>query len=334
MTLADAVAAVLFLAVIAYAVFGGADFGSGVWDLTAGRASRGAPLRRLVDHAIGPVWEANHVWLVFVLVFLWGGFPEPFTDLMRATAIPMWLAALGIVARGAAFAFRKYSPTMAWAQVAGIVFAGASLVTPFFLGTVAGAVAEGRVPADPAPGELSMWSPWLGPVSIMGGILAVATCTFLAGVFLTAEAAALGQDELADTLRRRSLIGGVITGAVAIAGIPLILAEGGPLRDGLLGRALPLIVISGVCGVATMWLLATSRLAPARLTATAAVASVVAGWGVAQYPWILVNETTIAEGAGAPATLVGLLVTTALAAVLVVPALVYLFALAERDQLQ
>lgn len=334
MSLADAVAAVTFAAVVAYATFGGADFGSGVWDLTAGRAGRGAPLRRLVDHAIGPVWEANHVWLIFVLVFLWTGFPEPFTDLVRATAVPFWLAGVGIVARGAGFAFRKFAPTLAWAEAAGVVFAAASLLTPFFFGTIAGAVAEGRVPAGgPAQEELSIWTPWLGPVSIMGGILAVATCTFLAGVLLTAEAVRLGQDDLAETLRIRSLIGGAATGVIALAGIPLVLDAGGPLRDGLLGRALPLILVSAAAGMASMWLLATRRVRPARITAAVAVASVVAGWGVAQYPWILVGETTIAEGAGARATLIGLLVTTGLAAVIVVPALVYLLWLAEGGRL-
>ncbi|MEZ5167711.1 MAG: cytochrome d ubiquinol oxidase subunit II [Acidimicrobiales bacterium] len=130
MSLADVVAAILFAAVVLYAVFGGADFGSGVWDLFAGSAERGGRLRRLVDHAIGPVWEANHVWLVFVLVFLWTGFPVVFADLMRTLSIPFWLAGLGIVLRGSTFAFRKFSPSLRWARIAGATFAVSSLMTP------------------------------------------------------------------------------------------------------------------------------------------------------------------------------------------------------------
>ena len=336
MTAADAVAAVMFAAVILYAVFGGADFGSGVWDLTAGDARRGARLRRLIDHAIGPVWEANHVWLVFILVFLWTGFPQPFAALVRTLAIPFWLVGLGIVARGAGFAFRKYAATLRWARVAGVVFAGSSLLTPFFLGAIAGAVASGRVPADRAgPGPAAdpgLWAPWLGPTSLLGGVLAVATCTFMAGVLLAADAHRLGATGLAERLRVRSLIGGVVTGAVVLAGIPILVRDDQTLVDGLLGRALPLVLLSAAAGAATMWLLWARRFRAARAGAAVAVAAVVAGWGTAQYPWILVDELTIEDGAGAPAALTGLLVASGLAAVLVVPPLVYLFVLADSNR--
>ena len=298
MSAADLVAVVMFTAVVLYATFGGADFGSGVWDLTAGNARRGAPLRQLVDHSIGPVWEANHVWLIFVLVFLWTGFPGPFADLMRALAIPLWLAGLGIVARGAGFAFRKFAPTLAWARTAGILFAVSSLLTPFFFGTIAGAIASGRVVSGrnaTAGGGVAVW---LGPTSILGGVLAVTTCTFLAGVLLSADARSLGRDDLAETLRRRSLIGGVVAGAVVVAGIPVLLTDDETLVDGLLGRALPLVIVSAVGGIITMVLLMRRREDLARLSAGIAVAAVVAGWGVAQYPWLLVDEVTIEEGAG------------------------------------
>lgn len=178
MSLVDAVAAILFAAIVLYAVFGGADFGSGIWDLTAGSASDGGRLRRLIDHAIGPVWEANHVWLIFVLVFLWTGFPAAFAPLMRTLAVPFWLAGLGIVLRGAGFAFRKFSPSLRWAQVWGTIFALSSLITPFFLGAIAGAVASGRVPSRaPVDGSGPLWSPWLNPTSVLGGVLAVLVCT-------------------------------------------------------------------------------------------------------------------------------------------------------------
>lgn len=327
MSAADAVAFVMFAAVLLYAVFGGADFGSGVWDLTAGDPKRGAPLRRLVDHSIGPVWEANHVWLVFVLVLLWSGFPEPFALLMRDLGIPFWLAGLGIVARGAAFAFRKFAATLTWARTAGIVFATGSLATPFFLGAIAGAIASGRV----GGAEPVSWTAWLGPTSILGGVLAVVTCTFMAGTLLAAEAESLGKTTLAEQLRMRSLIGGGVAGIVVAVGIVVLFADAPELVDGLLGRALPVVAISGITGSAAMWLLWQRRLRQARLAAGVAVASVVAGWGIAQYPWLLVGEVAIEEGAGAQATLIGLLVAAGLALVLVVPPLLYLYSLADTN---
>ena len=189
MSLPDVVAAILFLGIVAYAVFAGADFGSGVWDLTAGDAEAGAPTRSLVDRAIGPVWEANHVWLIFVLVYLWTGFPGAFASIMETLFIPFCLAGAGIVMRGAAFAFRKMAPTLALARFHGAMFAASSVITPFLFGTIAGAVAAGRVPAE---GIGDRWTSWTGPTSLIGGTLAVLTCAFLASVFLTAEAERAG----------------------------------------------------------------------------------------------------------------------------------------------
>jgi cytochrome d ubiquinol oxidase subunit II len=328
MTLQDAVAAALFVGVIAYALFGGADFGSGFFDFTAGGARRGAELRTLVDHSIGPVWEANHVWLIYVLVMWWTGFPESFAAAMNTLIIPMLLALLGIVLRGAAFAFRKFAPTLEQARLYGAIFAASSLITPFFLGAVAGAIASGRVPAT---GRGDLWSSWLNPTSVLGGLIAVGTCAFLAGVFLTADADRSHLTSLADTLRRRTLLVGVVTGAVVFAALVPIREDAPTLADGLAGRAAALIVISGLAGAATLVCLFTRRYRAARVTAVVAVASVITGWGVGQYPWILVDQVRISDGAGADATLVGLLVVVALAAVLVVPALAYLFYVAQQS---
>lgn len=329
MTLADAAAAALFIGVVAYALFGGADFGSGFFDLTAGGARGGAPLRTLIDHSLGPVWEANHVWLIYVLVMWWTGFPESFAAAMNTLIIPMLLALLGIVLRGAAFAFRKFAPTMGQARLYGAIFASSSLITPFFLGAVAGAIASGRVPAT-RRGDL--WSSWLNPTSVLGGLIAVGTCAFLAGVFLTADAERSHQVSLTDTLRRRTLIVGVVTGAIVFAALVPIARDAPTLADGLTGRAAPLIVISGLAGAVTLYLLVTRRYRAARVTAVVAVASVITGWGVAQYPWLLVDEVRISAGAGADATLVGLLVVVGLAGVLVLPALVYLFYVAQSEE--
>ncbi len=329
MTLAIAVAAALFLGVGAYAVFGGADFGSGFFDLTAGGDTSGSELRTLIDHSIGPVWEANHVWLIYVLVMWWTGFPGTFAAAMTTLIVPMFLALLGIVLRGAAFAFRKYSATLGQARLFGIVFAGSSLITPFFLGAVAGAIASGRVPAD---GGGDVWSSWLNPTSLFGGAIAVGTCCFLAGVFLTADASRAGHAALSEQLRRRTLGLGVVTGLVVFAALVPIERDAPTLAEGLEGRAAPLIIASGLTGAATLVLLFRRRYAIARLTAVAAVSTVALGWGVAQYPWMLVDQVTIEQAAGAPATLTGLLIVVALAGVIVLPALAYLYWLTQSER--
>jgi cytochrome d ubiquinol oxidase subunit II len=328
MTLPLAIAAALFVGVLAYALFGGADFGSGFFDLTAGGTARGAELRTLVDHSIGPVWEANHVWLIYVLVMWWTAFPESFAATMSTLILPLLVALLGIVLRGASFAFRKYSATLRQARLFGALFAGSSLITPFFLGTVAGAIASGRVPAT---GRGDLWSSWLNPTSIFGGVIAVGTCAFLAGTFLTADAARSGRSRLAEQLRRRTLIVGATTGTVVFAALVPITRDAPTLSAGLTGRAAPLIVLSAVAGTATLALLLRRRYQLARFAAVTAVAAVVLGWGVGQYPWLLVGQVTITDAAGAPATLRALLVVLALAAVIVVPALTYLFRLTQSE---
>jgi cytochrome d ubiquinol oxidase subunit II len=328
MSLELAVAAALFVGVIAYAVLGGADFGSGFFDLTAGGARQGAELRTLVDHSIGPVWEANHVWLIYVLVLWWTGFPESFAAAMSTLILPMLFALLGIVLRGASFAFRKFAATLGQARFFGVVFALSSIITPFFLGAVAGAIASGRVPAQ---GHGDVWSSWLNPTSIFGGLIAVGTCSFLAGTFLTADADRSGQPQLADQLRVRSLAVGVATGAIVFAALVPLLHDAPTLSDGLRGRGALLIVLSGASGLATLVLIFRRTYGPARVTSVAAVTSVVAGWGLGQYPWLLVDQVRIADAGGAPATLQGLLVVVGLAAVIVLPALVYLFRLTQSE---
>jgi cytochrome bd ubiquinol oxidase subunit II len=318
MTIEFAVAAALFAGVLFYAVLGGADFGSGFHDLTAGGTRRGAPLRTLIDHSIGPVWEANHVWLIYVLVMWWTGFPETFAAAMTTLHVPLVLALVGIVLRGASFAFRKFS-----------VFATSSVLAPFFLGTVAGAIASGRVPAG---GNGDPWSSWINPTSLFTGAISVGTCAFLAGTFLTADAARRGEAALARRLRVRSLVVGAATGAVVFAALIPIEHDAPTLWDGLIGRAAPVMALSAIGGIATLILLWRARFGIARLTAVVAVAAIMAGWGIGQYPWVLVDQVTIADGAGAPATMQGLLVAGAIAAVVVGPALAYLFYLTQSPQ--
>lgn len=328
MSVEVAVAAAMFAGVLAYALFGGADFGSGWYDLTAGGSKRGAELRTLIDHSIGPVWEANHVWLIYVLVTWWTAFPQAFASAMATLIWPMLIALLGIVLRGASFAFRKYAATMAQARIFGAVFAASSVITPFFLGTVAGGIASGRVPAT---GRGDVWSSWLNPTSLFTGAIAVGTCAFLAGVFLCADARRSGHDRLAESLRRRTLVVGLVTGVVVLAALVPLRYDAPTLAEGLTTRAAPAILLSVLAGTATLVLLAIRRFGLARFTAVAAVAAVVSGWGIGQYPWLLVDQATIAEAAGAPATLAGLLIAAGLAAVLVLPALGYLYLLTQSD---
>ncbi|WP_030485886.1 cytochrome d ubiquinol oxidase subunit II [Nocardioides aequoreus] len=328
MSLAVVVAAALFVGVLAYALFGGADFGSGFYDLTAGGAARGAELRTLVDHSIGPVWEANHVWLIYVLVTWWTAFPETFAAAMSTLILPMLLVLLGIVLRGASFAFRKYAATLGQARLFGAIFAISSVITPFFLGTVAGGIASGRVPAA---GRGDLWTSWLNPTSIFGGIIAVGTCAFLAGTFLCADARRSGQQNLAEQLQWRTLAVGAVTGIVVFAALIPLQQDAPTLADGLQNQAAPLIVVSALAGAATLVLVGIRRFAVARVTALIAVAAVVMGWGVGQYPWLLVDEVTIVEAAGAPATLQALLVAAGLAAIIVLPALGYLYQLTQTE---
>jgi cytochrome d ubiquinol oxidase subunit II len=244
-------------------------------------------------------------------------------------AIPFMLALAGIVLRGASFAFRKYAATLAQARLFGIVFAASSLITPFFLGAVVGAIASGRVPAD---GTGDLVDSWVNPTSMIGGVIAVGTCAFLAGSFLTADAARAQKPGLADRLRRHTLGVGSVTGAVVLAALLPLEADAPTLFAGLAGRGAVLVVASAIAGAATLYLLWVRRYALARITAVAAVVSVVLGWGVGQYPWLLVDEISIEDAAGAPATLAALLVAVALAVVLVLPALAYLFWLTQSER--
>lgn len=332
MTLADVVACILFLGVTAYAVFGGADFGSGFWDFTAGSPTKGARLRALVDVSIGPVWEANHVWLIFCLVVLWTAFPMAFASIMSTLFIPLTLAAFGIVLRGAGFAFRKAAHSFKYRQLFGIVFASSSIITPFFMGAVAGAIASGRVPVGNAAGNPI--SSWVNPTSLLGGVLAVATCAFLAAVFLTHDAHREGAVDLVESCRRRAIGSGLACGVIAGVGLFVIKADAPILADELTGKALPLLILSGIGGVGAMVLAAKGHTGLARLGAAGAVAVVVWGWGIAQYPYLLPDDLTIEQAAAPEATLISVLVVFGLACLIVVPSLILLYRLDQTAELE
>ncbi|MEV5242544.1 cytochrome d ubiquinol oxidase subunit II [Streptomyces cinnamoneus] len=321
--LADATLAVMWTGLTCYALFGGADFGAGLWDLLAGNARRGAPQRHLIEHTIGPVWEANHVWLIFVVVLLWGGFSPVFAAVLSTLYLPLTLAALGIIARGAAFAFRKASSGTALRRLFGACFAVSSVVTPFFLGTVAGAVASGRVPPGLAAGDTV--TSWINPTSALGGVLAVLACAHLAAVYLCADSVREGDDALADAFRRRALVSGAACGVVALAGAAVLHADAPRLFTGLTHRALPLVLLSAAGGIAGLVLAGSRRYVPARLAAALAVAAVLWSWGAAQYPLMLVPGTTVQETASQGTVLAACLVSLGVGAVLLIPSLWWLY---------
>ena len=330
MSEADAVGWVLWVGVTAYALFGGADFGAGVWDLLAGGTRRGRAQRELIEHSLAPVWEANHVWLIFVLVLLWTGFPPAFAALASTLYIPLTLAAFGMIARGAAFAFRKTVPTLALQRFFGAAFAFSSFVTPFFLGAVVGGIASGRVPPGIAAGDV--WTSWINPTSILAGVLAIGVCAYLAAVLLCADARREVSAELADRFRARGLVTAILVGAVAVGGVVVLRLDAPQLFDGLTHRGLPLMIVSGLAGLTSIGLLAARRYGWARIAGALAVVAVLWGWAAAQYPYLLPPDVTITDAAAGRATLVTLLISVLLGSLLLAPSLGYLYLLFQRTQ--
>jgi cytochrome bd ubiquinol oxidase subunit II len=330
--LADLAAVLTLVGLTAYVVFGGADFGAGFWDLTAGGPERGAPVRAMIKRAMSPVWEANHVWLIFVLVMLWTAFPEAFGSITSTLAVPLFLAALGIVLRGGAFALKGQAATIAEARALGATFALSSVVVPFFLGTAAGAIAAGEVPVGNARGE--QWGSWTGTLPLFVGVLAVLAGAHLAAVFLGADSERAGDRALVAAFRRRALGSGVAAGAVAIAGLAVVNSDAPDLYDGLTsGAGLACVIGSAAFGLVTLWLEWRERFEPARYTAAAAVGAIVAGWALAQRPYLLPPHLTVREAAAPDTTLLALVIAACLGMALLIPALAWLFKLALSGRL-
>jgi cytochrome bd ubiquinol oxidase subunit II len=329
--MSTAAAVVLFVGVTAYAVFGGADFGAGFWDLTAGGTRRGARPREVIDHSIGPVWEANHVWLIFTFVVLWTCFPEAYASITLTLFVPLTIAAVGIVFRGASFAFRKAVFRTRDRRNFGAAFAISSVIVPYCMGAVAGGIASGRVPAGGKAGDA--WDSWVNPTSILGGVLAVCVVAYLAAVYLVWDAHRLGDEPMVEYFRRRAVGAAVASGVVALAGIFVLAADADYVFDGLKSRALPLVILSALCGIVTLWLLHRRQRRGARFGAIAAVASVVVAWGVAQWDYMLPESLTVEAAAAPSGTIAAVLVATGLAVVLILPAFGLLYTLDQRDAL-
>ncbi|HEY5942321.1 MAG TPA: cytochrome d ubiquinol oxidase subunit II [Solirubrobacterales bacterium] len=331
MTLADAAAAVLWAGITFYALFGGADFGGGFWDLVAGGSERGEQPRATIQRSLTPVWEANHVWLIFILVVLWTAFPSAFYAVMTTLYVPITIAAFGIILRGSGFAFRKSIEGLSGRRAAGAVFAISSLLTPFFMGTVVGAVAAGHVPAD---GNGDAFSSWLQPLPLLIGAIFVVAGAYLAAIFLVGDSRRAGDEEMESYFQRRALGAAVAAGALAVAGLFLLDSEAGYVHDRLLDQGLPLVILSLLCGAGAIVVLLRGGRRPLRPLAGGAFVAVIWGWGVAQFPYLLPTSLRIDQAAAPDATLTVVLIVFGIAAVLVLPSLFLLYTLAQKDILE
>ena len=318
MSAVDGLGLVIFVGLAAYTVLGGADFGAGLWDLSRDRAQRD-----LVARAMAPVWEANHVWLIFVVITLFTGFPGAFGALSRALVAPVSIALLGIVLRGAAFVFRQYGAPDGGAPVRGTalwgrVFAVSSLVTPFAFGTAAGALAGGTLRAD---GSAGLWRPYLAPLPLLAGLLAVVCCAYLAAVYLSRDAERIDSPVLVSRFRRRALGTGVLAGALALAAWPLLPpALGGELR----GVGLPAVLVSASGGVLGLVLLWRRRHGLARIAAACAPVGLLAGWGLGLYPWVLPGQMLLVESAAPPVIAGPVLIVLLTGLAIVAPSYVFM----------
>jgi len=324
MHLVDVPPAFVLAGLALYVVLGGADFGAGFWQLFAG----GRHADEVRDHAhesMGPVWEANHVWLIFVLTVMWTSYPRAFGSLASTLSIPLFVAGIGIVLRGAAYAIRPGSATTRQERAIDAVFGVSSILTPFALGAAAGGIASLRVPAGNAAGDLV--ASWLNPTSITIAVLAVATSAYLAAVYLAADAQREGRSELVTLFRERALGAGVVAGIAAAAGIVVLRFDAHRLFDRLLeGWAVVAVAASAAAGLATLALVVGRRFEPARYTAALAVAAIVAGWGIAQNPLVL-SDLTVSQAAASRSTLIAVIAAVVGGGIVLFPSLGLLFRL-------
>jgi cytochrome bd ubiquinol oxidase subunit II len=325
MTLQDVPILFILAGLVAYVSLAGPDFGAAIWQATARRGRDGEGLRDLAHDAMAPVWEANHVWLIFVLTVMWTSYPTAFGSIASTLCVALFLAALGIIVRGAAYALRSGARGIQEQARIDAASAISSVLTPFALAACVGGIASGRVPVGNAHGDLI--SSWLNPTSIVTGVIAVATAAYLAAVYLCADATALGQRDLAEAFRRRALGAGVVAGALAAAGLVVIHHDAHRIYHGLTqGAGLPALIVSALAGVATLALVVRRRYEPARYSAALAVAAIVIGWALAQQP-VLLPGLTIHQAAAPHNTLVAVVIAVVAGGLIIFPSLALLFRL-------
>jgi cytochrome bd ubiquinol oxidase subunit II len=310
---------------VLYTVLGGADFGAGLWQLTAGRGENGKRIRDHAHESMAPVWEANHVWLIFVLVVMWTAYPVAFGSIASTLSIPLFIAAVGIILRGAAYALRAGASAPRELGAIDTLFSVSSILTPFALGAAVGGIASRRVPVGNAAGDLT--SSWLNATSILIGALAVATAAYLAAVYLSADASRRGERDLERRFRARALVAGVVAGAVALGGLVVLRHDAHALyRELVDGDGRVALLVSIVAGLSTLVLVWRGRFELARYGAALAVAAIVAGWALAQSP-LLLPGLTVEQAAAPHDTLVALIVAVLAGAVVLFPSLALLFRL-------
>jgi cytochrome bd ubiquinol oxidase subunit II len=311
---------------VLYAVLGGADFGAGFWQLFSGPGEHGERIREHAHHSMAPVWEANHVWLIFVLTVFWTGYPVAFGSIASTLAVPLFLAGLGIIFRGAAYALRAGTSSRRELRMVDTLFSISSLLVPFALGAMIGAIAANRVPVGNAAG--AMFSSWLNPTAILIGVLAVGNTAYLAAVYLAADAARGGEAELERDFRARSLGAGIVTGAIAVGGLFVLHADDHVLFHELTrGTPLAVLIVSVLAGIVTLGLVYQRQFEAARVSSAVAVAAVIAAWAIARYP-VLLPGLTVRQAAAPHDTLVTLVVAVLAGGVILFPSLALLFRLA------
>ena len=322
---------IALVGLVLYTVLAGADFGAGFWQLLAGRGEHARAVRDHAHHANAPVWEANHVWLVLVLTVLWTAYPVFFGSVFSTLAIPLFLAALGIVFRGLCYALHYATTVPRERRVIDTTFSVSSVLAPFMLGTCVGAIASGRVPVGNAAGDPV--TSWTGPTPLISGALAVSTGAFLAAVYLAADAHRSTETELADSFRTRALISAAATGALALGALAVVYDDAPSLYSGLTtGAGLAAVVISGTSGLASAGLVWLRRYPAARAAGAIAVAALLAGWAAAQRPDLLPG-LTLQEAAADNATMIAVIISISVGAVILFPSLAFLFQLVLSGRL-
>ncbi|GHO45233.1 cytochrome d ubiquinol oxidase subunit II [Ktedonospora formicarum] len=317
---------ILWWALIAYAVLGGADFGAGVWDLVAfGRTAERQ--REFIRHALGPVWEANHVWLIFLIVGLFTIFPPAFAALSIALFLPFTLVLIGIVLRGAAFIYRAHATEQQgkFARSWGKVFSLASLLTPFFLGVSAAAVASGRLLPESGVASATYVVSWINPFALVIGLMAVMLCSTLAAIYLTVEAQAARDHMLMQAYRLKAVFGGGVTAFLGLLGLLLAPYYAPILWQGMLMRALPIAIITMALGLGTAATLIQGRYRVARVLVVVMTAFMLSTWGLSQYPYIIPPYFTIEGTANEPSVILVAVICVLIGLVLLIPSLYYLF---------
>jgi cytochrome bd ubiquinol oxidase subunit II len=314
-----------------YIVLAGADFGAAIWQISAPQTPEGRRIRDFAHNVMAPVWEANHVWLIFVLTVTWTAYPAAFGSIASTLSIALILAVLGIVIRGAAYAVSAGASRPRQVRDLDVVSALSSIVTPFTLGACLGGIASGRVPYGNAEGHLV--SSWLNPTSAVVGALAIAISAYLAAVYLSDDAQRRGEHDLVAPYRRRALGAGTLAGLLAVAGLVVLHRDAHPLyRELVAGPGLPAVIVSGAAGVAALGLVLRRRFLLARHAAALAVAAVLAGWALAQQPRLLPG-LTVEQAAAPTATLIAVVVAVAGGAVVVLPSLFLLLRLSIAGRL-